>query len=266
MTSQEEGGAISNCLFHPAAASQPWGWDAGVCGAAGELYVMQGIMLIDEAHSKLRRYNECCLHYNLVAEGCYRKLAELGDPFSDAYFPYLVAVLIAFDMGRQMGKGTNYKYNPGMNGFAARLKEKLGTIRPLLVSVIHEDLLTLRIEHYREDVKKAYDELAQQSYALHASGKSFHVGATKLLHFMAPDLFPIVDSYATRVFRAEFHIGYKATTLPGYSSDRYVKVMGHARNVIEAYGKNEFKALEPGTPLMRIFDKIVFAHAGGWED
>jgi len=65
---------------------------------------MQGIMLIDEAHSKLRIYNECCLHYNLVAEGCYRKLAELGAPFSGAYFPYLVAVLIAFDMGRQVEK------------------------------------------------------------------------------------------------------------------------------------------------------------------
>jgi hypothetical protein len=74
-----------------------------------------------------------------------------------------------------------------------------------------------------------------------------------------------VDSYAARVFRAEFGFDYKATTQPGYSSQRYTEVMEHARTLIKVYGKEEFKALEPGTPLMRLFDKIVFAHAGDWE-
>jgi hypothetical protein len=223
------------------------------------------MMLISEAHSKLKRYNDYCLHYNLIAEGCYRKLTEMRDPFSDAYFPYLVAALITFDIGRQMGKGTRSKYDPGANGFAARLKKKLRIIHPLLSPLIHEDLLTINIEHCQGDIKKAYDELTQKDSGLHASNKSFHVGATKILHFLAPDLFPIVDSYAARVFRAEFEIGFQATTQPGYSSERYIEVMKHARDMIKAYGKDEFRVLEPGTPLMRVFDKIVFAHGGGWE-
>ena len=222
-------------------------------------------MLIDEAHSKLKRYNEYCVHYNLVAEGCYHKLAQAGDPFSEAYFPYIVAALIAFDMRRQMGKGARNKYDPAANGFATRLKKKIETVRPLLSPLIHEDLLTASIEGFRNDIRKAYDELAQNNYSLHALNKSFHVGATKILHFSAPDLFPIVDSYAARVFRAEFGFDYKATTQPGYSSQRYIEVMEHARTLIKVYGKEEFKALEPGTPLMRLFDKIVFAHAGDWE-
>ena len=94
---------------------------------------------------------------------------------------------------------------------------------------------------------------------------SFHVGATKILHFSAPDLFPIVDSYAASVFKTEFGIDYKATTLPGYSSEKYLKVMEHARAQIRTYGKDEFIALESGTPLMRLFDKIVFAHGNSWE-
>ena len=221
---------------------------------------------MNEAHSKLTKYNEYCLHYNLVAESCYRKLTEIRVPFSDAYFPYLVAALITFDMGRQMGKGARSKYDLGANGFATCLKKKLGIIHPLLSPLIHEDLLTISIEHCQEDIKKAYDELTQKDGGLHASNKSFHVGATKILHFLAPDLFPIVDSYAARVFRAEFKIGFQATTQPGYSSERYIEVMKHAHDMIEAYGKDEFRALEPGTPLMRVFDKIVFAHAGDWED
>jgi hypothetical protein len=228
--------------------------------------VMRSMMLINEAHSKLKRYNEYCLHYNLVAEGCYRKLSEIQDPFSAAYFPYLVAALITFDIGRQMGKGTRSKYDPSTNGFAAHLEKKLGIIHPLLCKLIHEDLLTISIEHCQEEIKKAYDELQQVDGGLHASNKSFHVGATKILHFLAPDLFPIVDSYAARVFRSEFKIGFRATTKPGYSSKRYIEVMKHARDMIKDYGKNEFRALEPGTPLMRVFDKIVFAHGGGWED
>jgi hypothetical protein len=223
------------------------------------------MMLINEAHTKLKRYNEYCLHYNLVAEGCYRKLAEIRYPFSDEYFPYLVAALITFDMGRQMGKGTRSKYDPATNGFAARLQKKLGIIHPLLSPLIHKDLLTISVEHCQEDIKKAYNELTQKNSGLHASNKSFHVGATKILHFLAPDLFPIVDSYAAKVFRTEFKIGFQASTQPGYNSERYIEVMKHARDMIEAYGKDEFRALEPGTPLMRVFDKIVFAHGGGWE-
>jgi hypothetical protein len=176
-----------------------------------------------------------------------------------------VAALIAFDMGRQMGEGARNKYSPAANGFAARLKEKIGIVKPLLSSLLREDLLTADINRFRNNIRKAYDELSQGNPALHAHNKSFHVGATKILHFSVPDLFPIVDSYAPSVFKTEFGINYKATTLPGYSSEKYIDVMEHARAEIETYGKDEFMALEPGTPLMRLFDKIVFAYGNNWE-
>lgn len=222
-------------------------------------------MLTAEAHSKLKRYNEHCVHYNLVADGCYRKLAQTGDPFCEEYFPYLVAALIAFDMGRQMGEGAKNKYDPAANGFAARLKKKIGMVRPLLSSLVSEDLLTADIDGFRKDIRKAYDELSQGNPSLHARNKSFHVGATKILHFSAPNLFPIVDSYAAKVFKREFGIDYKATNLPGYGSEKYLEVMEQARAQIRMYGKDKFMALEPGTPLMRLFDKIVFAYANNWE-
>jgi len=223
-------------------------------------------MLTDDVGGKLRRYNKYCVHYNLVADACYRKRSELKDPFSESYFPYLVAALISFDMGRQMGKGTKCKYDPAGNGFATRLKCKLNEIGDLLSPIINENILTIDLSKNAETIKKAYDELAQNQSDLHSSSKSFHVGATKILHFLAPNLFPIVDSNAARVFRDEFHIGYKSTTQPGYCSERYFEVMERARNTIRSYGEDDFRALEPGTPIMRVLDKMVFAHAGGWDE
>lgn len=222
-------------------------------------------MLLAEVDRKLRLYNEHCLHYNLVADGCYRKLAQIGDPFCEEYLRYLVAALIGFDMGRQMGEGTKTKYDPDAGGFAARLKQKIAVVKLFLSSLIHQDLLTLDIERFHTDIREAYDELSQGNPFLHAQNKGFHVGTTKILHFCVPDLFPIVDSYAARVFRAEFGIDYKPTTQPGYGSGKYIEVIKCAREEIKAYGEDGFVALEPGTPLMRLFDKIVFAHGNNWE-
>jgi hypothetical protein len=223
-------------------------------------------MLTDDACGKVRRYNEYCLHYNLVADACYRMRSELKNPFTDSYFPYLVAALISFDMGRQMGKGTKSKYDPSANGFATRLKGKLNEISAILSPFINENILNIELSRNAELIKKAYDKLADDQNGLHSSSKCFHVGATKILHFLAPNLFPIVDSNAAKVFRDEFQIAYRNTTQPGYCSERYFEVMERARNTIRSYGEDNFRALEHGTPIMRVLDKIVFAHVGGWDE
>lgn len=223
-------------------------------------------MLTDDAGEKVKRYNNYCVHYNIVAEACYRKRYELKDPFSDSYFPYLVAALISFDMGRQMGKGTKGKYDPAADGFATRLDSKLKVISCLLAPIINRTIVSINLVESADIIKNAYDELSQKPNGLHSANKSFHVGATKILHFLAPDLFPIVDSYAARVFRNECNISYQRTTQPGYCSERYIEVMGKACDIIHSYGEDHFKALESSTPMMRIFDKIVFAHAGVWNE
>lgn len=222
-------------------------------------------MLTDDAGEKIKRYNDYCVHYNLVADACYRKRYELKDPFCDSYFPYLVAALISFDMGRQMGKGTKGKYDPAANGFATRLHCKLKVISYLLKRVINRTIVSINLVENADVIKNAYNELSQKSNGLHSSNKSFHVGASKILHFLAPDLFPIVDSNAANVFRKECTILFQCTTQPGYCAERYIEVMEKAGDIVRSYGEDDFKALEPSTPMMRIFDKIVFAHAGGWD-
>jgi hypothetical protein len=61
--------------------------------------------LLENAADKIKRYNQVCVHYNLVANAVYRELHASKRPFSINYEPYLIAALISFDMGRMMGKG-----------------------------------------------------------------------------------------------------------------------------------------------------------------
>ncbi len=58
-----------------------------------------------------------------MADAAYRKLENVGNPFSLEYRPYIVAALISFDMARMMGKGVEQKYDKRMKGFAYKLNQ-----------------------------------------------------------------------------------------------------------------------------------------------
>jgi len=214
-------------------------------------------LILENAGAKIARFNDEGLHYNLVANEIYKKRNDEGDPFSESFLQYLIAGLIVFDLGRWMGS-KRYAFEGG--GFALRLNSKLHEIRQLLEPLMKLSLAQIDLQEHRDAIMRAYETLsAKGSGALHEDQtKSFHVGATKILHFLNPELFIIVDSNAARAFKISWDLPFRNTTQPGYSADRYLECMKRARIDISTYGLEQFRALEPNVPLTRIYDKLTF--------
>lgn len=214
--------------------------------------------ILKNAPQKTSRFNDMGLHYNLVAEQVDKKrLAGAGSPFDEPFLPYIVAGLISFDMGRWMGKEP---YDLDDNGFAARLQRKLRQLEPMLEPLLRLGLPETDLEKHSHAIEEAYELLSEKgAEALHSTPASrFHVGATKILHFLNPNLFIIIDSNASRAFKCAHGVRFSNTTQPGYSAERYFECMQHAKHDIAAYGSRKFQALDPDTPITRIYDKLTF--------
>jgi hypothetical protein len=216
-----------------------------------------------DARLALAHYNAHGLHYNLVADGVYAARQRIGYPFDPAYLPYLVAALISFDMGRQLDVGPGAKYGPGAPSFAYRLCERLDDIAPLLKGLMSCSLVDVALDEHAAAITDAYNQLAQGGeHSLSANGNGFAVGATKILHFLNPDLFLIID----RNVAQSLAVARRADGSPvltgksGYSGARYVQSLQAVQEWIANYGPERFQALEEGKPLLRIFDKIAFAN------
>ena len=122
------------------------------------------------------------------------------------------------------------------------------------------DLTQINLQQHKHAIIKAYEILsANSNHALNEdSSKHFHVGTTKILHFLNPSLFIIVDSNAARTYREAHNVQFRKGTHPGYSSERYVECMEFAQQDMLTYGTERFEALDPGTPITRIYDKLTF--------
>jgi hypothetical protein len=211
-------------------------------------------LILNNAISKISRFNEIGQHYNLVADEVYRVRSQIGNPFSESYLPYIIAGLATFDMGRMLG----YSYNNG--NFVSRLRAKLLIIRPLLEPFLSFNLESIELPEYNSEIMQVYEILSSTGTgALHQDHtKSFYVGASKIMHFLNPGLFIIIDSNAARAFKAAHNIPFKNATQPGYSAKRYVECLECAKMDISEYDNNNFKALEPNTPITRVYDKLTF--------
>ena len=218
--------------------------------------------IIENAESKIAYFNKVGLHYNLVADQIYKKRREIGNPFDKSFLPYIIAGLITFDMERMMGGN---KYDLDGSSFASRLSTNMVLIKPLLQHLTHESILPVDLQKQEDNIKKAYKILSAGGQgSLHEdSNKSFHVGATKILHFLNPELFIIIDSNAARAFRAAGQVHFLNSTQPGYTSDLYFQCLKQAKADISKYGVNSFQALEPNTPITRIYDKLTFITGAG---
>lgn len=165
-------------------------------------------------------------------------------------------------MGRMMGAGARQKYDVAISGFAQKLHDKLQQIQPFLEPMISPtSIFNANIDNLSNNISQAYEILANGGQnGLNAQGNDFHVGATKLLHFINPELFMIIDSNTASTLRNNFEIPYRNTAQPGYSSAKYIQSLTAIKTLLVDYGENQFRSLEPATPVMRIFDKIAFAH------
>ena len=152
--------------------------------------------------------------------------------------------------------------------FGGKLKSKLerNDIKEVL-----KEFRNLRIEsqewqRYRDDVKKLYDTLsAEGSDGLSADGKRFDVGATKIMNFLFPELFVMVDKNVakTLISLGVIKIPRKGGTY-NFSFESYWQIMhicheelqerrklhGNIQSLLELDGKP--------TTLTRIFDKCTF--------
>ncbi|WP_050026549.1 hypothetical protein [Verrucomicrobium sp. BvORR034] len=215
-------------------------------------------MPFQNAEASILRYNQLCLHYNLVADAVYQKRQQTSYLFDEQYQPYLTAGLLAFDMGRMMGSGTHSRYDVREGGFATRLHEVLQRVSPILEPYTKVTLAEVELATHSTSLEQAYNILTQ----LGPQEKQFHVGATKILHFINPELYPIIDSNAARFFREKLGIPFRTTTQPGYSAKMYLLSMQKLKELILEYGLERFRQLEPGTPLLRIVDKVAFVSGG----
>jgi len=222
-------------------------------------------MILSNALEKINRYNQLSVHYNLVADSVYKARASINDLLGTDYLPYIVAALISFDLGRMMGKGSENRYDPHAKGFARNLYDKLQHIKLRIGHLTNVRLCNANFSGEKTNIIAAYDELALGGKnGLHQEEHEFHVGATKILHFINPELFVIIDSNAARAFRASYRISYRNSTQPGYWAEKYVNCLGYAKTDLNTFGVNEFCSLEKGSPMARIYDKLSYATGSGW--
>ncbi|MEE8418774.1 MAG: hypothetical protein V3S02_01530, partial [Dehalococcoidales bacterium] len=121
-------------------------------------------------------------------------------------------------------------------------------------------LVETELQPISDAVKGVYDILSSEGDdALNENKRyHFHVGTTKILHYLNPKLFIIIDSNAARAFRDSHGIRYKNTTQPGYSAERYMQCIECAQSDILGYKAEQFQSLEMGIPVTRIYDKLTF--------
>ena len=214
-------------------------------------------MILDNPKAAIAEYNRRGVHYNLAAEGIYRRRVGI-DPFSEDFEPIVIAGLLAFDMGRMMGSGD--KYAVGNNAFRSRLRPKMRALRTMINGLSESRLHETDLVEAAASIRSAYGILADPGPEGLSSdpGDHFHVGATKILHWLAPSLFIMVDANVARAFSVHHNVKYSKTTQPGYTAQKYIECLSRAQDEIRRFGSRSFLQLEPDTPIARLFDKAAW--------
>lgn len=219
---------------------------------------MMDVQILRDAKEKVKKFDQIGLHYNLVAKEIYcerRKYTAPEGLFKRPFLRYVIAGLISFDMGRMMGEKREKVYEFEDDHFAARLERKLSKVRADLEPLMNLNLAdrNLDLGQHEQAIRKAYEELSRKGDdSLDMKHRHFHVGATKVMHFLNPELFIIIDSNAIIAFRKAHSIK------SGHPSQEYFQCMTSARLDILTYGVEEFRALDPDTPITRVYDKLTF--------
>lgn len=208
--------------------------------------------ILDERAEKLiAEYNRnprCAKRYNPAATTVYQARRRFEDPFVPAFELHIIDGLKKFDMGRTMAKD-----------FPRRLQVCLQAVRarPLISRFRECRISSADLSANGAEIEAIYQCLAGAGN-LHPKNQS-HVAATKILHWLFPDLFLMVDSKVASTFRDVFGVRFVKSTQPGYSAEKYVQCLCLAQLDIRSFGVERFRLLEANTPEARIFDKIAWA-------
>jgi len=95
-------------------------------------------------------------------------------------------------------------------GFGLRLSNSLQPSEADLRRLASERLATADLGAIGPEVKRAYDRIADGC----AGRGKFHVGARKVLHWLFPDLFIMLDRNAAMAFQEHHVVSFRRTTQP----------------------------------------------------
>ncbi len=207
--------------------------------------------ILNDARNAIAKYDATCLHYNLIAEGVYSARMRFAGPFDPGFTPYIVAGLLGFDMRHMMGKDP---YLLEAVSFATKLREALSLIGPMIQDFVGDALDACDFLSHSAELQTAYDYLLKVG----PDQKNFHVGATKILHWIAPELFIMLDSNVAQSFHLACGVAFKKGTAPGYSAGKYLACLRIAQAEVKEFGPTNFQSLQRKTPLARLFDKVAF--------
>jgi hypothetical protein len=195
-------------------------------------------LLNEHAKELIDDYNRnprCKKRYNPAAEAVYQERRNLGDPLKLQFEPHIIVGLKSFDMGRTMVAGFDDRLRSSLQ--AVRANPLIGTFKEYLLS-------SADLSANGSEIESVYDCLACPG-RLHPRKQS-HVAATKILHWLFPDLFLMLDSNVARAFRNHFGVRLNESTQPGYSAKIYLTCLKSAQNEIRTFGADRSVNLNQG--------------------
>lgn len=230
-------------------------------------------MILDQAHEKIKYFNSIGIHYEAVYHYIMNRRHEVKESFNSEFLDDITAGLISFDMQRMMG---SKKYiSEGELSWASMLQEVLSSHQSILNGFRNfslQDINLLR-PNLEKEVRTLFDDLSKpgpNGLNLRKQKESFPVGASKILHFLIPDLFIIVDSNARREL-SKFGGIQKSSKFNG---KLYLSAMQHYQRELKVWADknkdsnfNKLYQIDSSykkfggtrkTPLPRIIDKCTF--------
>jgi hypothetical protein len=214
-------------------------------------------MLLTDVSDRLQAYERDGLHYHLAASCVYEARKRIGDAFSAEFRPYIIAGLLVYDMGRLLGKAPYQK-------FSDRLARKLAQVQPLIAPFMQSSLASVDLATAQAPISQAYELLAARGTgALNVQSTSaFDVGASKVLHWLNPELFLIIDRKIAQTLYPLIYPGSRFHLIRSsdYSADFYLRCLTYAQREIVAYGEEQLRRDARELPLTNIYGNIAFQY------
>jgi hypothetical protein len=222
------------------------------------------MIILENAKDKTDKYNRWKRAHELYNPAYGRLLTEYSErasfiESSGKVWANTVSIikvtLEAFDMKRYL-----------RIGFEDTLSERLGSLSSVLRELREEKLQTISLgsSQMTDYVKTLYDELAKSGPdSFDFMKRRFDVGATKVMNFLLPELFIIVDSNVAEVLKKYYSLPYEDGALKGYSSEKYSRAMQVYKDEIRDWmssGKTTKELLSydvQPTSIPRVIDKCA---------
>jgi hypothetical protein len=160
--------------------------------------------ILKNARKKISKFNKIGLHYEAVYHYVIRKRKETKSFLDD-----ITAELISFDMQRMMGDKKYFAEGDG--SWASILMATLEPHEKVLNRLRSATLQNIELcdDSIISKIITIFDDLAKPGknrLSRRKENEHFRVGATKILHFLIPDLFIIVDSNARGELKKHYRL------------------------------------------------------------